>query len=291
MNQNLSHLPQQKQADLDTITQTIRDHCDDLEMIILYGSYARGGYKEAKDLKPDRKSGHVSDYDILVVPKAKKTALNLGLWHTTMEQCNQQGITAPVRIIAHDIINLNIKLAYGQYFYTDVKKEGIVLYDSGNCELAEKRELNSEEKQRIAQDYFDHGFKNAEVSYKHYGYAIKDGDLNEAAFDLHQATEAAYKTVLLVFKNESPHEHYLWMLKDEVDQLAPTLTSIFKWKDDNDEKGKLFRLLDYAYLGARYDPNFSITREELEFLGEDIERLVDGVEKVCLKKIKSLHPR
>jgi len=288
MAKNLSHLPPEKQADLDKITKTIRDKCDDLEMIILFGSYARGNYKEAKDLKPDRRSGHISDYDILVVPKDKKTALNLSLWHKIMEQCNKEGVTAPVRIIAHDIVNLNMKLAYGQYFYTDVKKEGIMLYDSGNYELTDEREFNSEEKRRIAQDYFDHGFKTAKENYDSSKMVMAKGYLNTSAFLLHQATETAYKTVLLVFKNESPNEHYLWMLKDWVDKLAPKLKPIFKWKDDNEEKEKLFRLFDDAYIGARYDPNFIITTEELEFLGKDVERLLGLVEEVCLEEIGSL---
>lgn len=73
---NLSHLPSSKQKELSLIVQTIRDNCKDIEKIILFGSYARGDYKEAKDLKEDRKSGHISDYDILVITKEALTALN-----------------------------------------------------------------------------------------------------------------------------------------------------------------------------------------------------------------------
>ncbi len=64
MKKTLTHLPKNKKVELEKIEKIIRKHCDDVEMIILFGSYARGDWKEESDLKPDRKSGHVSDYDI-----------------------------------------------------------------------------------------------------------------------------------------------------------------------------------------------------------------------------------
>ena len=67
MKNSITHLPNLKQEELNKITKLIRENCGDVEQIILYGSYARGDYREEKDLKPDRKSGHVSDYDILII--------------------------------------------------------------------------------------------------------------------------------------------------------------------------------------------------------------------------------
>ena len=49
------------------MVSVIRQNCPDVEMIILFGSYAGGDGKEATDLDSKRPSGHVSDYDILVV--------------------------------------------------------------------------------------------------------------------------------------------------------------------------------------------------------------------------------
>jgi len=36
-------------------------------------------------------------------------------------------------------------LREGQYFFTDIEKEGIVLYDSGNTQLAERKPLSPQE--------------------------------------------------------------------------------------------------------------------------------------------------
>ncbi|MCU7926528.1 MAG: nucleotidyltransferase domain-containing protein [Candidatus Thiodiazotropha sp. (ex Dulcina madagascariensis)] len=76
MNQILGHLPEFKRDELKHIVSVIHQKSDDVEMIILFGSYARGDYKVEADLQPDRKSGHVSDYDILVVTGQKKTVFS-----------------------------------------------------------------------------------------------------------------------------------------------------------------------------------------------------------------------
>ena len=93
---SLNHLPQRKKGELARIVSIIRESAPQAEMIILYGSYARGDYKEQKDLAPDRKSGHVSDYDILVVTSEKKTATNAGLWHNVTEKCHKLKHSHPI---------------------------------------------------------------------------------------------------------------------------------------------------------------------------------------------------
>ncbi len=51
MKKTLTHLPKNKKAELEKITDTIREFCDDVEMIILFGSYARGDWKEESELR------------------------------------------------------------------------------------------------------------------------------------------------------------------------------------------------------------------------------------------------
>jgi predicted nucleotidyltransferase len=50
MKRSLKHLPQLKQDELKKIVEAIRKSCKDVEKIVLFGSYARGDYKEKKDL-------------------------------------------------------------------------------------------------------------------------------------------------------------------------------------------------------------------------------------------------
>lgn len=79
MKRSLAHLPKYKREELKKITSIIKESAD-VEMIILFGSYARGTWVE--DIY---KEGHItyeykSDYDILVVAKEHGLARKLGLW-------------------------------------------------------------------------------------------------------------------------------------------------------------------------------------------------------------------
>ena len=51
MKKSLKHLSQNKQDELQKIVATIQKSCKDVEKIILFGSYARGDYKEKEELK------------------------------------------------------------------------------------------------------------------------------------------------------------------------------------------------------------------------------------------------
>ncbi|MHC4394330.1 MAG: HEPN domain-containing protein [Planctomycetota bacterium] len=284
MKKSLAHLPQYKSEELKLIVEKIRERIEP-QMIILYGSYARGDYKEQKDLPPDRKSGHVSDYDILVVTSEKKTADNTGLWHNVTKKCDKLNLSTHVRIIAHDIQYLSIQLAEGQYFFADIKKEGCMLYDSGNYKLARKRKLKPAEQKRIAQDHFDHWFGSAKDAYTAYQATLEKKLLKEAAFNLHQATERSYKAILLVFTGYNPNEHYLMILSHMAGKHNRALRDIFPRK--NKEQEELFNLLDYAYIGARYDPDYKITKKQLEYLSKRVKILQRLTKKICKEKIES----
>jgi predicted nucleotidyltransferase len=288
MKSNLSHLPTSKEKELELITQTIRNSCDDVEKIILFGSYARGDYKEKKDLKKGMKSGHISDYDLLVVTQKKTTVDQFTFW----KEGEKLNLSALVRIIACDIQNLNINLAEGQYLFTDIKKEGIILFDSKKYKLANKRRLKPEEKQRIARDYFEHWFKTSEMFFKGFKddlkQSIKDKKyLSRAAFELHQSAEHSYKTILLVFTNYNPQEHYLAILGKMAAKHCPLISTLFpnKTQKDNDR----FKLLEYAYIGGRYDPEYRISKEDLETLAIDVKKLLTVTKKLCEERINQIY--
>ena len=199
MNNSLKHLPQRKKDELAKIISTIRDNCSDVEKIILFGSYARGDYKEKKDLAEDRKSGHVSDYDILVVTKDAITALNTNLWHEIGEKCRNLKLSADPRILTHDIEELNNKLSVGQYFYSDITEEGIVIFDAGNFNFADRRNLSDDEIKKFRIEYFEHWFERSKRFLRYFQVGLEEDDFKGAAFQLHQSAESAYKTILLVF--------------------------------------------------------------------------------------------
>ena len=75
------------------------------------------------------------------------------------------------------------------------------------------------------------------------------------------------------------------MLGDLSADYCPELAGILP--RETDEEKKLFELLDYAYIGARYDREYKITKQQLKKLSKYVSKLHEITEKNCKKKIDS----
>ncbi|MBU6141101.1 MAG: HEPN domain-containing protein [Proteobacteria bacterium] len=283
---SLEHLPKNKQTELRKLTSEILKSCKDVEKIILFGSYARGDFKEEKDLAPNRKSGHVSDYDILVVTEKLET---LSEFNSNWNDADKLNLSAAVRILAINIDQLNEHLAFGQYLYSDIEKQGVMLYDSKKHKLAiKKKVLKNFEAQRIAQEHYDHWFDRANDFVDSYKMLVQKGKTASASFHLNQIVESCYKAILLVFTNYNPHEHHLKTLGKLVEKYHQDLANLFPQKTPRDRER--FALMEYAYIGGRYDPKHKMCREDLEILAADVVKLLKITEEICKKKIFSYRP-
>lgn len=88
-------------------------------MVILFGSYARGDWKDGPH---EQGRGRLlihkrSDYDILAVTRHEYIATNIALWDTIKDACAGLNVSAYVRILARDIDFINYKLRQGNIFY------------------------------------------------------------------------------------------------------------------------------------------------------------------------------
>lgn len=283
MKKSLDHLPEQKRLELQRAVEIIREEID-LDMLILFGSYARGDWVE--DLDPETLLyRYQSDFDLLVVTETPQQAHKIEQ-HTQLTQRLLKTIhRTPVSLIAEDIQFINRRLRKGQYFYIDILKEGILLYDSSKFELAEPKEIPGTERKKLAEEDFKYWFSNALTFLKYTEDAIQNNDNNYAAFNLHQVTERLYGTILLVFTRYKPSTHDLEKLGQRVGSIEPRFLSVFP-KATEEEKA-CFRLLRKAYVDARYKPSYVITKEQLEWLAERVTQLKALTEKLCMEKIKS----
>ena len=284
MKTSLSHLPLEKQQQLATIVDIVREKYT-VEIVILFGSYARGKWVE--ELHDDGfHYKYQSDFDIFIVTEkeylANKIESDDQLWN-----CFNRRIKTPVTVISHDIDFLNRRLRKGQYFFSDIKKEGICLYNSGRFELAEERELIPKEYKSLAEDDFEHYFTKAKNFKSGFEFYFEKTYFSEAAFSLHQTTENFYNTILLVLTRYKPNTHDLKKLGKRVASIEPEFLKIFP--QGTEEEKRLFELLRKAYVSARYNKSYKITPEELTWLSERVNLLQAMTEEVCSKKIESLN--
>ena len=285
MKKSLAHLPRRKKDELRRVVSIIREMVPTTEMIILFGSHARGDWVE-----DTYREGHItyeykSDFDILVVTEDKKTARNDGLWHKVENQiAGSLPDRTPVSLIEHHIQELNRRIDEGAYFFTDIKREGIWLYNSRKFKLARVRKLSTEERKQQAEKDFKFWIQKAKSFFIDFENAFNRRDHLKAAFELHQATEHAYTAALLVFTGYKPKTHNIGTLGRRVTSHDPAFMKIFPQKTD-DEK-RLFKLLKKAYVDARYSDKYKITKADLEHLASRVKKLHALTRKVCKAKIE-----
>ncbi len=283
MKVSLDHLSEQKQRELKWATDIVREEANP-EMLILFGSYARGDWVE--DLNPETLHyRYQSDFDLLVVTETRKEAGKIEQNNALNQRLMKAIHRTPISLIAEDIQFVNRRLRKSQYFYIDIKREGITLYDSGRFELAEPKELNVEERRRLAEEDFDYWFGKASRLLNFYDFGISEKAYNEAAFQLHQVTESLYGTILLVFTRYKPSTHDLAKLSQRVTSIKPQFLSVFP--QGTEEEKNHFELLRKAYVDARYKPSYKITRQELEWLAGRVQQLKSLTEMLCKEKIES----
>jgi uncharacterized protein len=279
----LDHLPEQKQQELQRVIEIIREEVD-LEMLILFGSYARGDWVE--DLDPETlQYRYQSDFDLLVITETHRQADRIEQNNQLSRHLAKAIHRTPISLIAEDIQFINRRLRKSQYFYIDILREGILLYDSEKFQLAEPIEISPKERRKLAEEDFDFWMKNSNEYLRQYEHAVSDESLNVAAFNLHQVVERLYGAILLVFTRYKPSTHDLEKLGQRVGSVEPKFLLAFP--KATEEEQKRFKLLRKAYVDARYKPSYTITKEQLDWLAERVQELQALTEKLCKEKIAS----
>ena len=112
-------------------------------MIVLFGSYARGDWVEDVYVEGHITYEYKNDFDVLVIVKDRLYARRVITWDKVKRALNHsRTINTWVTLIVHDVAEVNKALRRGWYFFTDIKKEGVLLYDSKRFELAKAQELS-----------------------------------------------------------------------------------------------------------------------------------------------------
>lgn len=301
MRTDLDHLPPAKQRELERVVQILFEEFNEvmgratqdwkrrgrIQKIILYGSYARGDWVD----EPHTAKGYQSDFDLLIIVNDERLTDRVKYWVKAEDRIIRdlsitKTLRTPVNFIVHTMAEVGDGLAHGRYFFIDIAKEGIALYESDESELPEPKPKTPAQALAMARDYWSKWFPSADAFDASAKFLIQRGNLSEAAFNLHQAAERLYHCVLLVCTFYTPHVHNLAFLRTQAERLDRRLTYV--WPKDSRRDQRLFQKLKDAYVKARYSSHYRITEEELGWLGERVAELASVVHVVCTEKIESL---
>ena len=299
MNSGLDQLPDGKRHELAFVVDCIRKgfafaiarrtmprlRGGRLLKIILFGGYARGDWVEAPVGR------YFSDYDLLVVVDREELTDVPEFWAKTEEQLLQElasgkNLRTPVSLIYHSLDDVNDKLRLGRYFFIDIVRDGIILFEEPGHPFAEPKPLSPAEALRETRDYFEEWFESAERFLTNARENAGRGWTKEAAFFLHQATERFYHCLFLVRTLYSPKTHNLNQLRQLAEAMEPRLKEV--WPRSTKFERRCYELLRDAYVKARYSRHYRVSDEQLAWLSGRVALLQTLVRQLCEARIAEL---
>ncbi|TIR18324.1 MAG: HEPN domain-containing protein [Mesorhizobium sp.] len=295
MKSSIDHLPPPKQRELTRTVEVLLEEFDDalkgatadfkkrgrILKIILFGSYARGGWVD----EPHTKKGYRSDFDLLVVVNNRKLTDFASYWQAAADRLMRE-IETPVSFIVHSRREVNTALREGQYFFVDIRRDGILLYELDDEPLTNPIPVKPADALRVATEYLEDRLPHARKFAKGATFYLGEKDYKESAFLLHQSIEQAYGALLLVLTNYSPASHNIKFLRSLAEDQAQELAEV--WPRDQQRFVAWFNILNEAYVKARYSRHFEITDEALQWLAERVSDLIDRVEAICRAWLENL---
>ena len=301
MNANLDHLPPAKQRELERVVEILFAEFGDataiatsdwkkqarILKILLYGSYARGGWVD----EPHTAKGYQSDFDLLIIVNHDKLTDRAQFWSSAEDRLDRERaitrtLRTPVNFIVHTLAEVNAGLSEGRYFFIDIARDGIALYQSDDTDLPEPQPKTPNRALALAQEFVEEWLPSAQKRLEIANFDIERGYQKDAAFDLHQATERYYHCVLLVCTFYTPHVHNLGFLRTQAERIDARLIEV--WPRETRADRSRFEKLKEAYVKARYSRHYRITDDELAWLGERVSALGQLVEVICSEHIAAL---
>ena len=295
MKKSLDHLPLRKQVELRHVVGVIRGAFEEaistrraarlkngrILKIILYGSYARG------DWVHDPVGRYFSDFDLLVVVDHEDLT-DGEFWHDAENRTmpGEGEIRTPVSIIVHSLEDVNEQLDRGRYFFADILREGIVLFDTPGARLHKPADLKAAAALEEAEQHYEKWMTSATGAQAIARHSIETDQPNWAAFMLHQTAEHLYHCTLLVVTLYSGKAHNLAFLRKKAEAIDTRLADA--WSRETKFDRRCFELLREAYVKARYSKHYKISAEELTWLTERVEMLRSLTMAVCEERIAHL---
>jgi uncharacterized protein len=300
---DVDHLPLIQQGELARVTQILLDEFSvataratqswkkngRVQSIVLFGSYARDDWVDEPE------NGYQSDYDLLIIVSHPDLTDIADYWYVAEDRIlRDPAIGRPVNIIVHTLDEVNQALKRGEYFWVDIARDGIALYELPGTVLATPKPLTAADAHEMASEYLES--KKSDIDRWLFGaeiYAAQSetdpGFRKLAAFNLHQAAETAYTCFLLVRCQYVPRSHNLKFLRSLAEGKEPRL--IDSWPRATKVDRRRFELAKRAYVEARYSSAYEIGSDDLLAITEAIRKLREIVETVSLEWLETLRQK
>ena len=298
MKRDIDHLPLRQQEELALIKQILLDEFDAalksggggtqswhrdgrVLKIILFGSYARNDWVD------ERLNGYQSDFDLLIIVNHEKLTDIADYWYVAEDKIlRDQRVDRTVNIIVHTMQEVGQGLTKGDYFWSDIIRDGVALHELEGHAFPAPKPITTGDALAAAEQYFAQWMPKVAEALAGAEFYVARGNVRDASFLLHQATERVYACLLLVYTFYFPRSHNIKFLRSLAESLDKSLISA--WPRDQRVARRRFELLKRSYVEARYADQFDMTLDDLSALTLSLETLSQLVEASCRVRIAEL---
>ena len=285
MQNDVDHLPSAQQDELERVKQILMEEFaiatsratqpwkknGRIQNIILFGSYSRDDWVDEPE------NGYQSDFDVLVIVSHKDLTDVAEYWYVAEDKIQRDAaIARPVNLIVHTLEEVNQGLTRGEYFWVDIARDGIALYELPGVQLATPKPLTAADAYEMASAYLADWLGKVDAALEGAAFYMSKGHDKDAAFTLHQAAERAYTCFLLVRTHYVPRSDNLKFLRSLAEDKEPLL--IDSWPRATKLDRRRFELAKRAYVEARYSSSYEISRDDLLAIAASVHKLRDAVE-------------
>ena len=304
----IDHLPEWKQRELREVVRIVLDRFEEahtrqatqwkkkgrIHKIIMMGSHSRDSHARGTWVyEPHTKKGYCSDFDLVIVVNQKLVSEHDKFWNWLSDyffkafDSPDRWLKTPVSLKPHAKQQLYNSIVEGRYFYIDLLRDGIILYEDDDSPLPVPGPKTPERNLMLANEYYSERFKSAAEFYDDYEGNLKKDRLEKSAFELNQCVEQLYNAALLTKTLYIPKVHNIIYLRRRADTLDKRFLHV--WTEDTRWQRSAYNVLKDAYVKARYHKNvYKITKEQLLWLGERARDLANIVKDVCTEEIARL---
>jgi len=270
---SLSHLSENHISNIEKIVEKIVG-TEKADIVILFGYYAFPSGKPSDD--------HA--YEILVITDHHETREELanelvGAFADSVPQVN--GVIETITL-------LNINLEQGLFYFSDILREGIILYNNEEFALSKPAAISLSKRRRIAEQDFKEWFQKAKESWASALEEEKAGRLPKSAFYLNQTAEFCYTTIEMVFSHNYFEEHNIKAQRDRIRAFDKRIHNAFPVNSTAEVEA--FDELAKAYVSGQYleESEYSVSSEMIQYWSQECRKLIALVGEICKDKIDRL---
>jgi len=269
----LNHLPSEHTANLESICNKIIE-TGKADIIILFGYFAFSHSKIPVN----------SLYEILVITDHFETREQLSNELAVRFQKN----SPPIHGVIETITLFNISVEEGLFYFSDILREGIILYNNEEFELAKPKDLSPLKRRKIAEEDYHQWMAKAKETWKNYQTESSKNNRKGCAFHLNQVAEFCYMAVEMVFSHNYYDEHNIKAQRDRIRAFDKRIHKAFPL--DTKSQIEAFEYLSQAYVGAQYmsDSDFPISQKQIDYWAHESGKLIVLADSICKGKIQRL---